>query len=332
MTKFLQALKGCNSGKPPVWLMRQAGRYLPEYRKIRQKHRLIEMFHSPEIVAHVTLQPIVRFGLDAAILFADILLLLEGFGVSVDYIEGKGPSLSSSPKTPAELSALTASFDLDALEYVQEAVKLTLQAVDVPLIGFCGGPFTVASYLIEGGANKDLAKTMRWLYRAPDEMKALLDTIAEATVAYLKMQEAAGVHAIQIFDTWAGMLSWSAFKEYCLPYYKQITSQLQCPVILFCKGSSLLYPLMVQAGPEAISIDWQGNLAQIRKELPSTIALQGNLSPYALFGTPEVLVNETKEILAAMKDDPAFIFGLGHGILPDTPLDNVQRLVDTVKE
>lgn len=327
---FLEALHCENhTGRPPVWLMRQAGRYLPEYRKMREKHDFLTMCHTPEIAHEVTLMPIKRFEMDAAILFSDILVIPEALDVGLHFDEGIGPIIDHPIKDPATLPSINIK---EKLSFVKETILSLKQELTVPLIGFAGAPFTLASYMIEGKSSKTLAKTKEWMFKDPASFHKLLTLLTNYTIDYLNMQIEAGVDAIQLFDSWAHVLSSHHFKEFSLHYMNKILKGIHIPTILFCRGSSTFAPLMAEANPAAISIDWNGDLATIRETLPKNIALQGNLDPDLLLAPKEVLITETKRLLKNMSNDPGYIFNLGHGVTPKVPPENVQALVDTIKE
>ena len=277
--------------------MRQAGRYMPSYRKLREKHSLRELFFTPELAAEVTLMPIDQLGVDAAILFSDITTVALPLGFSLEFSEG--------PVIQGKLERR----GIETLEPIAEAIRLIKPQLKVPLIGFCGGPYTVASYI-----NGD---------------PALLDPITEVTIEYIRMQEKAGVDAIQIFDSWANRLSPEEFQIYCIPYLKRIVEATSVPVIIFMRGASSRVEELVKIKPDAISFDWEKPLADLRKQVP--MAVQGNLNPDLLYEPLSVIREKTKELLDSMKGDPGFIVNLGHGMKPDMSVDAVKCLVDTVK-
>lgn len=332
---FLNALRCSNSsGKPPIWIMRQAGRYLPEYRALRDKHDFLTLCHRPELAAEVTLLPIQRFGMDAAILFCDILVIPEALGVGLTFEEKKGPIIARPLNTIADADSLPMPDIREKLNYVSEAIRLLLPQLKVPLIGFCGAPFTVASYLIEGGSSKDLKKTKQWLMQHPESFHRLLEHITTCTIEYLKMQIDAGVHALQIFDSWAHVLGHVQFRSFSLFYMEKILNAIRkynVPVILFCRGSSVFAQQMAEAAPAGISIDWQADITQMRRSVGNNIALQGNLDPDVLYADKHIIRTETNRILKGMHQDKGFIFNLGHGIHPDIPLESVYTLVECVK-
>ncbi len=325
--RLLHALQGTNNGRPPVWLMRQAGRYQKEYRAIKESYSFLEMVHTPEIAAEVTMLPIKQFGMDAAILFSDILTVAEAFGVGLRFEGGVGPVIDRPIMSRADIPQ-----QLGDLSYVGDAIKLLLPELDVPLIGFAGAPFTVASYMIEGGSSRDLKNTKKWMLKDPEGFHMLLETLTEATISYLRLQADAGVQALQLFDSWAMHLSFPHFEEFSLRYMKKIADGLNrdLPMILFCRGSSVFAPEMASIGC-GIGLDWNCSLPQMRQKIPH-LTLQGNLDPFVLYAPHETIRKEVTNLLDAMNGDPAYIFNLGHGISPDMSVDAVRCLVDTVKE
>lgn len=331
---FLNALACQNQGRPPVWLMRQAGRYMPEYRALRARYSFLEMCHTPDLITEVTQLPIKVFGFDAAILFSDILLITEALERGLRFEEGAGPIIDRPVTNAAEVDALPQIDVKEKLGYVAEGIKQLKSVLTVPLIGFCGAPFTVASYLIEGQSSRDLKKTKQWLLKDPVGFHQLLEKITHVTIQYLKMQIAAGVDAIQIFDSWANVLSHDQFQEVSCAYLAQIIKALKGskkPIILFCRGSSAFFPSLAALQPQAISLDWQADLRHIREKIGSAIALQGNLDPDVLYAPAATVQKETLRLLNRMKNDRGYIFNLGHGIHPDTPVSAVHSLVECIK-
>lgn len=337
-TLLLDALK-CknNSGQPPVWLMRQAGRYLPEYRAMREKYDFLTMCHTPELAAEVTLMPIKRYAFDGAILFCDILVVPEALEVGLRFDEGVGPIIEHPLSTGADIAKLPAISVEEKLSYVAAAIRLLKKKLQVPLIGFAGAPFTLASYMIEGRSSKSWSKTKKWMLDDPVSFHQLLRLLADYTIDYLKMQVEAGIDALQLFDSWAHVLSHHHFCEFSLKYMRYILDGLRAsginhiPTILFCRGSSLFAPLMAEAKPSAISLDWNASIGAVRKALPREIAIQGNLDPDILLASKETLCQEVRRILSEVKGEPGFIFNLGHGITPQVDPSQVQALVDTVR-
>lgn len=331
---LIQALRCQNKSRPPVWLMRQAGRYMPAYRALRQKYSFLEMCHHPDLITEVTLLPIQAYDLDAAILFSDILLIPEALGVGLHFAEGGGPVIERPLNSPRDVEQLPLP-DLSSLQFVSQAIGQLKGQLNVPLIGFCGAPFTVASYLIEGQTSRDFKKVKRWMLSHPDSFHQLLKLIADWSVQYLNLQIDAGVDAIQLFDSWMYTLAYSQFKEFSLSYLHYMMKGLKdpsIPVILFGRGSSVFATELATIQPAAISLDWNCDITQMRRLIPHPIALQGNLDPDVLYAPKAILEKEVNRILDGMEGDPGFIFNLGHGIHPDVPEDAVHTLVDCVKK
>ena len=330
---LIEALHCRNKSRPPVWLMRQAGRYMPEYRALRTKYSFLEMCHQPELIAEITQQPIRAFGMDAAILFSDILVIPEALKVGLRFDEGIGPIIERPIGSAVDVANLPKVDMREALNYVVQGIRLLRPSLNVPLIGFCGAPFTLASYMIEGKSSRDLRKTKQWMLRDPISFHALLDRLADDAITYLEMQVEAGVEAVQIFDSWAGVLAHSQFCEFSLAYLKKIVDKIKSkvPVIIFCKGASVFAPDLVKANPNAISVDWNARLSNLRPMIPSSIALQGNLDPDLLYSPIPHLKREVKALLDSMKGDAGYIFNLGHGITPEVPVEAVKELVAYVK-
>lgn len=334
---FLQAANSQATERPPVWMMRQAGRFMKEYWDIKNKYSFLEMCKTPEIAADVTMLPIDLLDVDAAILFSDILVTAEAMGGQLSFEAGVGPLFANPVKNETDIDALLVEGTEDRLNYVAEAIKVIQQRLNgtKPLIGFAGAPFTVMSYLIEGGSSKDFKKTKLFIHNNPALAHKLLQKIADVTIAYLNMQIAAGINALQLFDSWALALSWDDYNEFSHQYNKYIISKLNrngIPVISFCKGSSVFAPLMAEAKPDVISVDWNADLLNIKNALPSNIAVQGNLDPFLLYADKKVIKERIHRLFDRMKGTNGFIFNLGHGIMPDIPFDNVKFAIDTVKE
>ncbi len=330
---FLNALRCSNNGRPPIWIMRQAGRYLPEYRAMRQKFSFLEMCHQPELVAEITQMPISLLGYDAAILFSDILVIPEALNLGLRFEEKIGPIIERPLCSSHDVESLPIINIGEKLNYVAEAIKLVKPSLKVPLLGFCGAPFTVASYMIEGGSTRDFKKTKQWMLRDPKSFHKLLTKIADHSITYLKMQKAAGVDAVQIFDSWAHVLGHTQFREFSLHYLKYIKDALEeIPLILYCRGSSVFATQLAELAPAGISLDWQADITKMRQTISSKIALQGNLDPDILYADPATIRSEARQMLKGMQGDRGYIFNLGHGIHPDTPVDAVRTLIDCVKE
>lgn len=338
---FLRALAKQPVSHTPVWLMRQAGRYLPEYRAVRARAGgFLDLCKNTELATEVTLQPIDRFGLDAAILFSDILTVPDAMGLGLYFAEGEGPKFARPLQSEADIAALQVP-DMAKLRYVFDAVSSIRRALNgrVPLIGFAGSPFTLACYMVEGGGSKEFCQIKTLLYRRPELLHRILNITAQAVTAYLNEQIAAGAQAVQIFDTWGGLLSDAAFPEFSLAYMRQIIGGLtrehegrRVPVILFTKGGGQWLELMAESGADALGLDWTVNLGQARQRVGGQVALQGNFDPAALFGTPESVRAEVRRILHSYGEGSGHVFNLGHGISQHTDPENVQTLVDAVRE
>ena len=338
---FLRALAKQPVSHTPVWLMRQAGRYLPEYRAVRARAGgFLDLCKNTELATEVTLQPIDRFGLDAAILFSDILTVPDAMGLGLYFAEGEGPKFARPLQNEADIAALQVP-DMAKLRYVFDAVSSIRRALNgrVPLIGFAGSPFTLACYMVEGGGSKEFRQIKTLLYRRPELLHHILNITAQAVTAYLNEQIAAGAQAVQIFDTWGGLLSDAAFPEFSLAYMRQIIGGLtrehegrRVPVILFTKGGGQWLELMAESGADALGLDWTVNLGRARQRVGSQVALQGNFDPAALFGTPESVRAEVRRILHSYGEGSGHVFNLGHGISQHTDPENVQALVDAVRE
>ncbi|MCC5831541.1 MAG: uroporphyrinogen decarboxylase [Chlamydiales bacterium] len=322
---LMDALQCQNQGRPPIWLMRQAGRYLPEYRAMRRGRSLLEMFHCPKTIVEVTELPLEILHVDAAILFSDILTVFDGMRIRYDFQENIGPVVFDSPE------AIELRTPKEAYSPVIQGIQTLKKRLSVPLLGFAGAPFTIASYLIEGRSSRDLKKTKQLLYREPEAFTRLIEQITQATISYLQCQIEAGVDAVQLFDSWANSLGIWEFREYCLKPMKRIIESIKAPAILFCRGSSLFASELASLNPAAISIDWSGDLPTIRKSIPKTIAVQGNLDPMLLYGSQTQIAAAIDRLLEGMRGDPGYIFNLGHGLLPDIPVKNVKFMVDYVR-
>lgn len=333
---FLRAAFSKSTERPPVWMMRQAGRFMPEYWEIKNKYSFLEMCKIPEIAADVTMLPVDLLGIDAAILFSDILVTGEAMGGDLSFSQGVGPKFANPVRNQADVDNLLSDVG-DKLQYVADAIKVIQQRLNgsIPLIGFAGAPFTVMSYLVEGGSSKDFKLTKLFIHNHPELAHQLLAKIAKVTVAYMNMQIAAGVNALQLFDSWALALCWDDYKEFSHRYNVEIISQLNrkdIPVISFCKGSSVFAPLMSEAKPDVISVDWNADLLDIKKKLPAGIAVQGNLDPHILYADKKVIKERIHRLFERMREENGFIFNLGHGIMPDIPFDHVKYAVDLIKD
>jgi uroporphyrinogen decarboxylase len=320
----------------PVWLMRQAGRYMPEYRAIRARHSFLDLCKTPAAAAEVTLQPVERLGVDAAILFADILLIVEPLGVGLEFAKGEGPVIHR-PVRDADAVARLSPIDVaSAVGFVFETVRLVRRALPatIPLIGFAGAPFTVASYVVEGGPSRDFTATKRLMHEEPEAWDRLLALLAVATAAYLNGQIAAGAQAVQLFDSWVGALSPDDYRQFVLPHTRAVIRDLApgVPVIHFGTGTAGLLPSMREAGGDVIGLDWRIDLDAGWRAVGEDVAVQGNLDPAALLSSPKQFEPAVRRILGRAGGRAGHIFNLGHGILPSTPVEHVKALVEMVHE
>jgi len=318
----------------PIWLMRQAGRYMPEYRAVRARHSFLEMCKKPDAAAEVTVRAVERLGVDAAIIFADILLIAEPLGFGLEFTDGSGPVIQDPIRTSADVDRLA---DVDAaaeLGFVYEAVRQAKAALKVPLIGFAGAPFTLASYMIEGSGSRNYLRTKRFMYSEPEAWHTLMRRLSDAVSGYLNEQVAAGADVVQLFDSWVGALSPEDYRRFVQPHVKRLVEALtpDVPVIHFGTGTSGILELMRDAGGDVIGLDWRIDLGSGWDRLGPQVAVQGNLDPVVLFAPLDELRDHTTGILDAAAGRAGHIFNLGHGILPETPVDNVVALVDMVHE
>ena len=338
---LLRALLREPTPRRPIWLMRQAGRYLPEYRATRERAGgFLQMCTNPEIAGEITLQPIERYPLDGAILFSDILTIPHAMRLGLEFEAGGGPRFAHPVRSAADIAKLFVPDPASDLKYVIDAVALVRRELRgrVPLIGFAGSPWTVATYMVEGGGSKAFARIKRMLYGAPRDLHRLLDLLARATIAYLNAQIAAGAQAVMLFDTWGGTLTPAQYGEFSLHYLAQIVDGLTrraderiVPRIVFTKGGGAWLDRIAAIGCDAAGVDWTTPLAAARAAVGDRIALQGNLDPAALLAPPEVLRTEALRVLADYGPGPGHVFNLGHGITPDVDPENVAVLVDTVR-
>jgi uroporphyrinogen decarboxylase len=338
MNRFLAACRRQAVDATPIWLMRQAGRYMAAYRALREKYTILEIIKTPELACEVTMQPIQAFDLDAAIIFADILPPLEGMGLELSFGKGEGPIIHNPLRTRADVQALRTPEPGESLWFTLQAIALVRQELvsrRLPLIGFSGAPFTLASYAIEGGGSNHYLYTKGLLMSDPPTWHLLLSKLSELVGHYLLAQARAGAQALQMFDSWAGCLSPQDYHDYVLPYSRraiEIASQGQVPIIHFSTHTSGMLDLITEAGGDVIGVDWRIPLDQAWRVIGQEKAVQGNLDPVALFAPWEELKKRTRQILDQGIGRPGYIFNLGHGILPQTPISNVQRLVDFVHE
>jgi len=333
---FLDACARRQTAFTPVWLMRQAGRYMPEYRAMRERHGFLELCKNPQAAADVTLQPVERLGVDAAILFADILLVLEPLGVGLEFTKGDGPRIARPVRSAADVARLAPGVAREAVPFVFETVSLARKALGerVPLIGFAGAPFTLASYLIEGGASREFLLTKRFMRAEREAWHVMLGRLAEITADYLNGQIEAGVQAVQLFDSWVGTLSPADYREFVLPHTRAVIKRLtpDVPVIHFGVGTATLLPSMKEAGGDVIGLDWRVELGPTWERLGYDVAVQGNLDPAVLLSGTDEIRRAAKAILDGAAHRPGHIFNLGHGVHQETPVENVKALVDIVHE
>ena len=340
--RFLRALLREPVDVTRVWMMRQAGRYLPEYRSIRKRAGdFLTLCKSPELACEVTLQPLRRYPLDAAILFSDILTIPDALGQGLYFSEGEGPRFQKVIKTPTDVEHLPEINVARELSYVTDAVTLIREELNgmVPLIGFSGSPWTLATYMIEGGSSKDFRSVKQFMYDNPEAMHLLLGKLADAVTDYLNAQIRAGAQAVQIFDTWGGVLTTSCYAAFSLQYMRNIVGKLikehegrKVPIILFTKGGGLWLESIADSGCQAIGLDWTINIGDARRRVGDKVALQGNLDPSILYASPSIIRAEVENIIQNYGAGPGHIFNLGHGISPGVNPDNVTAFVDAVHE
>jgi uroporphyrinogen decarboxylase len=335
---FMRACRREPTPYTPIWLMRQAGRYQPEYRELRRKVSMLELCKTPELAAEVTVRAATQLGTDAAIIFSDLLVPLEPMGAQLDYVAGEGPLISNPVREGEDVRRL-GDVDLDALAFVYDAIGMTRAALpaDVPLLGFVGAPFTLAAYLIEGGGSRNYEHTKLFMYRDPRDWHVLLDKLARSMAAYALRQLAAGAQAVQVFDTWAGALSPADYRHFVLPHTRALVDAVRAaapdaPVIHFATACSSLLPDMRAIGAPMVGLDWRVPLGTTWEQIGFDVAVQGNLDPVVLFAEPDEVTRRARAILAEVDGRPGHVFNLGHGILPRTPVDTVRHLVDVVHE
>lgn len=331
---FLRACRGENVERLPVWMMRQAGRYLPEYRALRDRYDFLTLCKTPELAAEVTIQPVDIVGVDAAILFADILLPLEAMGAELRFVKGDGPVFPQPVRQIEDLDRLRHPDVEKTLGYVFSTLRLLRHelAGRVPVIGFAGTPWTLAAYLVEGGTSKSFAHLLSWSYRDPHGLGELLDRLADVSLEYLEGQITAGAQALQLFDTWGGLLDRRRFRELALPAVLKILDGLgnRVPLIYYIRGAGHLLPELAQLPVDVLSVDWRMPLDEVRGLVGPRLVLQGNLDPGALLGSPASLEQEVERLIAAGSDG-GHIVNLGHGILPTTPVEQAQAFIAAVK-
>ena len=338
---YLRALNREETPRTPVWVMRQAGRYLPEYLKVRaQAGDFMTLCSTPELACEVTLQPIDRFNLDAAILFSDILTIPDAMGLGLYFAAGEGPKFSKPVRTRADVEALPIPDPADKLRYVTDAVSLIRKELDgrVPLIGFSGSPWTLATYMIEGGGSKDFAKVKGMLFSDPDSLHELLKRTAQSVILYLNAQVEAGAQSLMIFDTWGGVLSPANYQAFSLHYMQMIVDGLtrqadgrKVPVVLFTKNGGQWLDLMADTGCDGLGVDWTTNLADARQRTGDRVALQGNLDPSVLYGSAETIETEVQRVLDSYGKGPGHVFNLGHGIHQHVNPEHLKIMVEAVR-
>lgn len=336
MNEFLDACQGKKTPFTPIWLMRQAGRYQPEYMAIKAKYSFMEMCQNPEIATEVTMLPIKQFNLDAAIIFADILLILEPMGIGFEFTKDHGPRIDQPIRSAADVDRTATVIDpKESLGYVLDAIRLVRKELDgkVPLIGFSGAPFTLASYCIEGGGSRDYHFTKQMMYSDPGAFSALMTKLTDGIIGYLNAQIEAGAQAVQIFDSWIGALSAYDYDRFVKPHMTRLFAALDksVPVIHFGTGNPALYPSMKEAGGDVLGVDWRVDLGEQRKLL-GDIPIMGNMDPNYLIGPKSELEAAAQRVLDSAGGKPGHIFNLGHGIFPQVPVDQVRALVDYVHE
>lgn len=335
--RFLRACQKEAVDKTPVWFMRQAGRYMAEYRALRERYSLLEICRHPDLATEVTLQPLKKLEVDAAILFSDLLLPLAPMGLPFDFVKGEGPSLETPIRSESDIDRLRIFDPREELGHVLETIKLVCTELDnrLPLIGFAGAPFTLASYAIEGGPSNNFARTKALMFNKPDAWHKLCEKLSVIVTRHLRAQAEAGVQALQIFDSWVGALNASDYREFALPHTQRIFNELNdlhIPTIHFGTGNATLLSDMSEAGGDVIGLDWRVQLDIGWEQVGHDRAIQGNLDPTLLLGTVERMLSNAHKILQQAGGRPGHIFNLGHGILPATPVENVQRLAHFVHE
>lgn len=336
--RLLRALLRQEVDRTPVWIMRQAGRYLPEYLETRaQAGSFMALATNPELACEVTLQPLRRFDLDAAILFSDILTIPDAMGLGLTFVKGEGPKFERPVRDPAAIDQLAVPDPGDELRYVTDAVRTIRQALDgtVPLIGFSGSPWTLATYMVEGGSSKNFGRVKALLYENPKAAHTLLDKLARAVTAYLNAQIEAGAQAVQVFDSWGGALAFDAFREFSLRYMAQVVDGLmreregrRVPVVLFSKGCNTQLEALADTGCDALGLDWTISLAEARARVGGRVALQGNLDPAVLLSNPDAIRAQGEAVLESYGRGSGHVFNLGHGITPDVPPEHLGALIE----
>jgi uroporphyrinogen decarboxylase len=330
---FVRACRGLPHDHVPVWFMRQAGRALAEYRAIREQHSFEEVVHTPDLATEVTLQPVRRYGVDAAILFSDIVTPIQGLGIGLTIRPGVGPVVEQPFRTPADLDRLRDLEPDEDVPYVLDTVAQLVDALDVPLIGFGGAPFTLASYLVEGGPSKSYTRTKALMFSDEPTWRRLMDQLADITLASLRAQVERGASAVQLFDSWAGALHPDDYRRYVLPHSRRVLAglaDLEVPRIHFGVGTGELLGVMAEAGADVVGVDWRVPLDLAWGRVPDHVSLQGNLEPALALGPTDVLLERTRQVLNASGGRARYVFNLGHGVLPPTDPDQLRRVVEVV--
>jgi len=331
---FLKACRGEATDYTPIWMMRQAGRYLPEYQKVRRGRTFLELCKSPELCVEVTLQPIDILGFDAAILFSDILIPMEAMGLELEFHEGRGPVFPQTVRDQAAVDRLIVPDPIETMGFVMDTIRLLRKELSVPLIGFAGAPLTCATYLIEGGSSKVFWETKKMMFTAPELFHALMEKITLCTIDYLKAQAEAGAQALQLFDSWAGILAPCDYEAFAFPYVQRIIAALKSsglPFIFFANNGATLLDYSIQSGADVIGLDWRINIGDAIRRVGDK-AVQGNIDPFALLLPEEQLRSRIKRLLDDAKDARGHIFNLGHGIHQFTPPEQARIAVDAVHE
>ncbi|HXX56477.1 MAG TPA: uroporphyrinogen decarboxylase [Thermodesulfovibrionales bacterium] len=330
---FLKACRGEETAYTPVWLMRQAGRYLPEYQAVRSGVDFLTLCKTPELAAQVTKQPVDILGVDAAILFSDILIPVEAMGMHLEFSDKKGPILNDPVRNKSGVDRLIIPDTEDSMPFVLEAIKILGADLRVPLIGFSGAPFTLATYMVEGGSTKNFVNTKRMMFQNPGLFHLFMDKITLTVIAYLSSQVHAGAQAVQLFDSWAGVLAPEDYKEFALPYVKRAVSELRkegVPIIYFVNDCAGVLKEVKKSGADVIGVDWRIDLHDAIKKIGKKFVVQGNLDPCALFLPKEKIEDRVKDVLWKGEFAKGHIFNLGHGILPETPVENAVAMVEAV--
>jgi len=334
---FLRACRCEQTERTPIWMMRQAGRYMSEYRAIREKYGFLEMCKTPDLAVEVTMQPVDLIGVDAAILFADILLPLEGMGLDLEFAKGEGPVIHNPVRSRGDVDKLRISDPIEDTGYVMDAIRLLREELKekVPLIGFAGAPFTLASYMIEGGSTRAYVNCKTLMWQDPEAWNGLMEVTTDTVIAYLMAQVEAGAQAVQVFDSWVGFLSPADYKEYVLPHSKRLIEEISkggVPVIHFANNAGAMLDLVTEAGGDVIGLDWRIDIAKAIDIVGLDYAVQGNIDPMTLFAPPEIIERKVADILEAVGTRPGHIFNLGHGIHKTTDPDNARVLVKAVHD